>query len=478
MLWTAIHLPNLGLEVFRPAQVLASGRAMVLVDEQKITGVNQEASQAGIQAGSNLATAYSLLTDLEHFTRDQRAEQQRLQDLVTTVYQFSPAVSIAQPSSLLLEVAGSLNLFRGLPSLLRQLKRHLNQRGHLAQLGVAHTPHAALALAKSDATYAWPDFPTNEEIRQAAAQLLQEAPLICADLSKPIVERLANMGLRSLGELLALPRHELGSRFDTEFIVYLDKLAGDTPDIWPWEEPIEQFVVERHLLEPIRDKGALLQPMALLIKELCAWLNPRFLGVKSLRWWFATFERTGVHMTLSFAEPQAEATEILTLTELKYDDMDLPEDVMTIRLEVVDVDSLTQRSRHQRNLFGDPQMKANAPTGLLDRLAIKLGKQTLRALNQLDDHRPEYAWSPVFPTETVLPAEAVHGPGKRPLWLLEPPKRVQLKHFQVLTSLERIEGGWWDQPLSRDYFVARHESGAICWIYRDVTGWYQHGYFA
>lgn len=478
MLWTAIHLPNLGLEVFRPAQVLASGRAMVVIDEQRISGVNQEAEKAGIQTGSNLATAYSLLTDLEHFTRDQRAEQQRLQDLVSTAYQFSPAVSIAQPSSLLLEVAGSLNLFRGLPSLLRQLKSHLTQRGHLVQLGVAHTPHAALALAKSNATYAWQDFPNDEEIQQATAELLQKTPLICADLSMPVVERLDNMGLRSLGELLTLPRHELDSRFDAEFMVYLDKLAGDIPDLWPWEEPIEKFVVERHLLEPIREKGALLQPMAHLIKELCVWLNSRFLGVKSLRWGFATFEGTGVYMVLSFAEPQVEATEILALTELKYDDIELPEDVMTIRLEVVDVDSLTQRSRHQRDLFGDPQIKANAPTGLLDRLAIKLGKQTLRALNQLDDHRPEYAWSPAFPTETIPPSETVHKPGKRPLWLLEPPKRVQRKHFHVLTRQERIEGGWWDEPLARDYFVARHESGAICWIYRDVTGWYQHGYFA
>ena len=478
MLWVATHLPQLGLEVFRPAPLLASGKAVVLVADQRLALVNEIAARAGIRRGSNLATAYSLQADLEHHMRDQALEQERLQDLVVTAYEFSPAVSMALPSALLLEVAGSLKLFGGLPNLLRQLRRRIAQRGHVVQLGVAHTPHAALALAKADKACAWTDFPQPDEIQQIAEKLLLDTPVACGDFMLPVIERLANMGIRSLGELLELPRHELGTRFDAEFMTYLSKLAGTIPDLRPWEEPLEQFVVERHLLEPLRSKDALLQPMTQLLEELDGWLQAKFLGVRCLRWWFATFERTGAHMELSLAEPQSDVEAMLALTELKYENLELPEDVMTIRLEAVEVESLAQRSQLQRDLFGARQRQGNAPTELLDRLAVRLGPQALKSLNQLDDHRPEYAWSPVFPTETAELETTASVAGRRPLWLLEPPQRVQPKHFEVLTCQERIEGGWWDEPLARDYFVARHGSGTICWLYQDATGWYQHGYFA
>ncbi|MCY4657856.1 MAG: DNA polymerase Y family protein [Gammaproteobacteria bacterium] len=478
MLWTAIYLPQLGLEVFRPAQTLAFSRAVVLVEEQRIVLANKEAVQAGIQVGSNLATAHSIVSELEYHIRDQRAEEQRLQDLVVAAYLFSPAVSVALPSTLLLEVEGSLALFNGLPNLARQLTLRIRQRGHVAQLGIAHTPLAALALAKAHLKHVWPDFPPADKVQEVSLRLLHQVPLACAELKFSAIERMSNMGIRSLGELIDLPHHELGARFNAELMNYIGRLTGTIPDVWPWEEPTEPFVVERHLLEPIRDKGTLLQPMTHLVQELNSWLNSKYLGVKSLRWWFATFERTGVYMPLSFAEPHCEVDEILALTELKYDDIELPEDVMTIRLEVLHAESLAQHSQRQSDLFGARQRQVNASTELIDRLAIKLGEESLKSLSQLDDHRPEFAWSPAFPTESERSATRTRIPGKRPLWLLEPPQRVQLKHFEVLTQQERIEGGWWEQPLSRDYFVARHESGTICWLFQDVTGWYQHGYFA
>jgi hypothetical protein len=34
------------------------------------------------------------------------------------------------------------------------------------------------------------------------------------------------------------------------------------------------------------------------------------------------------------------------------------------------------------------------------------------------------------------------------------------------------------RSLPRDYYVARLENGAECWVFRDAAGdWYLHGYF-
>ena len=51
----------------------------------------------------------------------------------------------------------------------------------------------------------------------------------------------------------------------------------------------------------------------------------------------------------------------------------------------------------------------------------------------------------------------------------------------LLDGPERIESGWWDDfDVTRDYFVARDDSGVKLWIFRernDQKNWFLHGVF-
>ena len=80
--------------------------------------------------------------------------------------------------------------------------------------------------------------------------------------------------------------------------------------------------------------------------------------------------------------------------------------------------------------------------------------------------------------------------GARPLWLIEPPRRLKenrgVPHddgpLELLAGPERIESGWWDGgEITRDYFIARAPSAGLLWIYRErgtAGAWYLHGVFA
>ncbi|HEY4637759.1 MAG TPA: DNA polymerase Y family protein, partial [Burkholderiales bacterium] len=66
----------------------------------------------------------------------------------------------------------------------------------------------------------------------------------------------------------------------------------------------------------------------------------------------------------------------------------------------------------------------------------------------------------------------------RPLWLLEPPRRLGEGDFVLLAGPERIESGWWDgDDVARDYFIAAR-GASLAWIYRAREGWFLHGLFA
>jgi protein ImuB len=95
----------------------------------------------------------------------------------------------------------------------------------------------------------------------------------------------------------------------------------------------------------------------------------------------------------------------------------------------------------------------------------------------------------------------------RPLWLLHKPIALRERNqrpwwrgpLKLLSSPERIEGGWWDCNLvQRDYFIAEDDHAQWFWIYRTRgsgndtgaahdgnggngadadTGWYLQGIF-
>ena len=140
---------------------------------------------------------------------------------------------------------------------------------------------------------------------------------------------------------------------------------------------------------------------------------------------------------------------------------------------------------------------------------------------------PEAAWRPVAPLRAEAtpaarstatsgrrpPLTAARAPERvaRPVWLFEPPRPIDSKQLTLLRGPERIETGWWGMvgadevvgafsrsrsdnaetvaigrslpqqpPLNtwRDYYVARHENGAECWVFVDAGArWHLHGYF-
>src|SRR5512147_1889780 len=126
-------------------------------------------------------------------------------------------------------------------------------------------------------------------------------------------------------------------------------------------------------------------------------------------------------------------------------------------------------------MFGDAQADAEDWAKLVERLQGRLGAGAIHGLATQPDHRPEHAWRRVEAGEWD-PREFVQ-PGPRPLWLLEPPRRLARadfeSQFELLAGPERIECGWWDgDEAKRDYFIAQSGEASLVWVYRDMEDWF------
>ena len=116
----------------------------------RIVDANAAARDAGIGKGQLVSASLALAPDLVLRDRDPEAETAALAAVATWATQFTPAVALAPPDAVLVEIGGSLRLFDGLPKLTARLRRGVRDLGYAARLALAPTPTAALLFARAE----------------------------------------------------------------------------------------------------------------------------------------------------------------------------------------------------------------------------------------------------------------------------------------------------------------------------------------
>jgi protein ImuB len=205
MLWLALYLPRLPLEVF-PG--LPSPSAVV--SRERVVVADDAAASAGVMPGLRLAEAWAFLPALAVQERDVEREQAALTRLACWAGGFTSEICVLPPQTLLLEVAGSLRLFGGAARLFERIVAGCAEQGFAPQAALAPTPLAAQWLA----------FAGDHEPCLDAEQLPQRLgrlPLAVLDLSAQNQARLASFGARRSLTCCALPRAGLARRLGGRF---------------------------------------------------------------------------------------------------------------------------------------------------------------------------------------------------------------------------------------------------------------------
>lgn len=517
MRWLAVHCPILPLEVFTLREPVGAGIAppagsgpapglpRVVIEDNRVVLTDSAAVAAGIQPGSTLATAHAICPALRHYRREPDQEARWLRRLAEALHAFSSQVSLVPPAGVVVEIGASLRLFGGEAALVAAVRAACLALGHQVVCRTATTPLAALALARAE----------HPELTEALTKVSLTAAAIEPDrLTPATIEQLAGMGVRTLGQLLALPSEGLASRFGSELVDYLARLTGARPDPRQALVPAPYFRRNLHLLEPVRSRDVLLGLMTRLLSALQHWLLARNLGVEELAWRFTAAGRARPPLVVGvrFSTAQQRQARLLEISRLELDRTQLPDEVIGIGLSAERLQSWRGDSTTLfRWLPGTAQ-----PTELgrlIDRLEARLGRGTCWSIRARDQHTPEAAWQPVAPLRagpTAKPGLTARSgprppratgpaprPGRRPIWLFVPPRPIRSSQLTLLRGPERIETGWWqpdtatrsDPPEAaqttalpqarwRDYYVARLGNGAECWVFVDThTRWYLHGYF-
>src|SRR4051812_31565471 len=148
MLWLALHFASLPLEVYARA-ARASSAVAVADSTHRIVACNEAGLKLGVKRGMAVAAASALVSDLHVVSRDIAAEEAALERIAAWAIQFTPTVTVARPAEILLEIEGSLTIFKGLKHLWTELIEGLRTLGFTASVACAPTPLAAQWFARA-----------------------------------------------------------------------------------------------------------------------------------------------------------------------------------------------------------------------------------------------------------------------------------------------------------------------------------------
>ncbi|WKE66803.1 DNA polymerase Y family protein [Gallaecimonas kandeliae] len=457
MRWLYLHFPDLPLEL--ASRGLPQEKPLATLDNrQQLQCLNPAALAAGLDKGMSLAGALTLSPDLKALSVSPLQCHQGLQALADSCYDLAGPLSLVPPDGLLVELSSMQRLYGNDQALLACLQDKLQALGHRLQPGMGTTPLAARLLARAEIGPASP---------QQGWQALLALPVSALELPLNLEAKLARAGLRQLGQLLALPRQELGQRYGAPLLSTLGRLDGSLKEARQLYHPSEQFERRLDFIHEVERAQGLLFPLGPLLEALALFLEKRQLACERLQLNLHFRQGPSLDLVMAGAEPLHRAEDWRAIVQLQLEKLQLDSPVLALTLKAA---QLSPRQRQSKGLFTPP--RPDEP--LLGRLITRLGESAVQGLCLVENHCPEKAQAWVSPGagNAVRPLN-----GLRPLWLLEKPEPLE-EIPVLLRGPERLENGWWQQAIQRDYFIARHPQGGLCWIFLDKDeGWYLHGWF-
>jgi protein ImuB len=527
MLWTCLHFPDLPLRIFARAEMrpipavvsTASHRPDVLI-------ANDVAQKRGIVSGMSIAAALGLDSEIAIYLRDECAEAAALKNIALWAGQWTSTIAIEPPANVLLEISGCLNYFGGLSTLLGRIDAGLAAIGFSAIVATAPTASVASLLARAGRAIAIEEG-AGTNVAQAdhanamgkgadIDSALASLPVGLLDDADQVMDTLWGIGVRTLGDVLALPRDGFARRFGASLLDQIDRARGILPDARVLFVAPERYHGQLELPAPVHETEALLFAVRRLVVELAGFLHGRGAGVTRMRFDLVHEDVPPTSIVIGLAATR-QIEHMQNVLRERLSRLELPDRVEAIRLASEETAPLAGK---EGELFQGSGKDGEAGTQLVERLRARLGENAVHALALHADHRPEHAQSTQASAQaTKASVQATQASARgtqastrasqasarsslaaassgrdarstprvypvRPLWLFAEPRPLggepASAELKLLSGPERIESGWWDgEEIGRDYFVGRDAQGAEVWLYHDRGGqWFVQGVFA
>jgi len=471
---------------------------------ERLYALSPEAEQAGLAPGLGVADARALAPRLRAHAADPGGDRRSLTRLARWCGRFSPWTA-ADPGApgrdgVLLDITGCARVFGGEDRLLSSLLSQARALGLTAHLAAAPTIGLAWGLARFEAPHA----PSGLACADSVRGRLQALPVDALRIGETAAS-LRRFGLRTVGDLYALPRADLARRFGSALVRRLDQASGaEREALDPLQPPVRHRARVR-FAEPHQTLDGVTDAARQALEGLCGSLRKAGEGAGRVRLTLYRVDGQARELVLGAARAQADPEHWSRLAQTRLERAEID---IGFGVDMVEASALVARRLEplQADMASDAPAREHAFVRLSDRLAARLGPGAVRRPVFAESHLPERAagWAGLEAQPASAPVLAKR---RRPLLILDRPEPAQAvaeipdgppRQFtwrRVRHRVARAEGPerlapeWWrarpgeSAGLTRDYFHVETEAGRRFWLYREGLygreterpAWFVHG---
>ncbi len=477
-----VDVPALPLQLLIRSNPAWREKPVVVVAEDRPTAplryANENARGFGVLPGQRYAAALALCGELRAGAVSEEDTAGAVDELAGRLRGFTPDVEPASGLSgvFWLDAHGFRHLYPQLSTWAKAMRDDCAAAGFEARVVVGFTrfgTYAATRLVKETRVF--------ESAGEEKAAMCR-VPLGLLDFETNVRDDLLKLGVRSLGEFLALPAEGLRERFG-ETAYALHRLAsGRTFSPLLPRPPEEPLFREEDLDHPDADAERLLFGCKKLLDPLLGDLAKRSQALAALRLQLMLDDRSPREERIRPASPTLDAAQILNLLRLKLSTLSLPCGVIRLRLEAKGERATAEQIRLA---ITRSRRDYEAIARAFARLRSEMGEDAVVRAVLCEGHLPRsgFAWEPmhglgssgpqprnlearplvrrVYDKPVALPPRPRHEPDG---WLLRGIEHGRVERF---FGPYTVSGGWWRTAVHRDYYFAAMSGGDVLWVYYD-----------
>lgn len=491
-----------GVRLYEPSPFAVIAKAK---GGKRLLALNPAAREAGLVAGMLLTDACAMLPELRTALHDPQAERRALRQLAAACNRFSPWTAPDKPDGLWIEAAGLAHLFGGEHDLLETVVSFLRRLGFTAFAAIAGTAGAAWATARLAKT------PTTIIESGKEKEALAPLPVNALRIEPEDAALLIRLGLKTIGQLLDIPRAHLRARLGSLIGSRIDQALGHEGEALSPLMPEPVYAAHCEFAEPLTALEGLEVTVRNLIDAVAAQLKADGKGASRFTLMLFDSQNGKTELPVRMVRPSCEPAHIarivkerLAILEGRFDPA-LGFDAATLFAMGAEPLIACQSELLTGTLTGGEDKLRLAR--FLDRVTARLGEGVVRRAAFEQSYVPERASFPVAAT-AVLDVKVSNPsplPQPRPLMLLPRPEPISVisevpdyppRQFtwrrcrHAVTKAEgpeRISPEWWRQedsgrtPQARDYYKVEDKEGRRFWVYGVGYGtqrrWFMHGLF-
>lgn len=270
----AVWVPDWPVLAAMTLAEVPADRPAAVHDGRRLTAVSAVARAQGVRRGMRRRHAQETCPEVVLLPADPGRDVRLLEPVVEAVEDVVPGVEVARPGLLLLPAAGAGRYHGSEEALAEQLVEAVARAGYEAQVGVADGAGAAVLAARA------------ARLLPAGATAAFLAPLGIGELVHVateeevvaripgLVDLLGRLGLRTLGDLAALPREDVLSRFG-DLGAWAHRVAAGRDHRPTAVRRSEQDVVVEEALDPPVER---LEATAFVARRLAEALHARLVA--------------------------------------------------------------------------------------------------------------------------------------------------------------------------------------------------------